>query len=501
MSRLRLALAGTSRLEAVAGEWEALGAAGGAELSSELLAALAEGGATEQELVAAAANAGGYPAVEHLYRLLFALHEECLLARRAVDDAGEAPARILASCLPLVAACPFSTAVPGARRFALSRFALLRRRREELVLESPRSLARLHCHDRRVAALLARLARPASLAELAAEGDLGLAPEALAALIELMAFGAFLAVADPDPAPGPDGTVSASSFAEQRGALGQWQFHDLLFHSRSRSGRFDGGYGATFRLRGKTAPLPALKPRMAGATVALPRPELAAGRPSTASLAWAIEHRRSRRDHSGPPIALPELAELLYRTARAAAPEAGLAYEVARRPYPGGGAAWELEPYLVVDRCRGLPPGLYHYRAGGHELTRLAGPTPESDRLLVSAGRAAGLAAGVAAGLELHQVRPQVLVIFGARFGRLFWKYSAMAYATVLKDVGVLLQSLYLTATAMDLSACAIGGGDAELFAAATGLDPAEESSVGEMIVGRASAATVTGAGWRSRAR
>jgi len=42
---------------------------------------------------------------------------------------------------------------------------------------------------------------------------------------------------------------------------------------------------------------------------------------------------------------------------------------------------------------------------------------------------------------------PQILVTIAARFGRVSWKYSALAYSLILKDVGVLMQTLYLIAT------------------------------------------------------
>ena len=39
-------------------------------------------------------------------------------------------------------------------------------------------------------------------------------------------------------------------------------------------------------------------------------------------------------------------------------------------------------------------------------------------------------------------------------------EYSSIAYALILKDVGVLLQTLYLMATDMGLGGCAIGTGN-----------------------------------------
>jgi SagB-type dehydrogenase family enzyme len=75
-----------------------------------------------------------------------------------------------------------------------------------------------------------------------------------------------------------------------------------------------------------------------------------------------------------------------------------------------------------------------------------------------------------------------------ARFGRVMYRYEAIAYAAILKNVGVLYQTMYCVATAMGLAPCALGGGSSDAFAAATGLDYYAESSVGEFLVGSAPA-------------
>src|SRR5262249_22054628 len=93
------------------------------------------------------------------------------------------------------------------------------------------------------------------------------------------------------------------------------------------------------------------------------------------------------------------------------------------------------------------------------------------------AGRA-GLAAGI------PPERLQVLIVLAARFGRVSWKYSSLAYALTLKDVGVLYQSMYLAATAMGLAPCALGVGDSDLFARLIGSGYYAETSVGEFLLG-----------------
>ena len=80
---------------------------------------------------------------------------------------------------------------------------------------------------------------------------------------------------------------------------------------------------------------------------------------------------------------------------------------------------------------------------------------------------------------------PQVLITIAARFGRVTWKYSSLAYALVLKDVGVSIQTLYLMAADMGLGGCAIGSVNIDLFSKMTGIDFHVEGPVGQFAVGR----------------
>ena len=113
---------------------------------------------------------------------------------------------------------------------------------------------------------------------------------------------------------------------------------------------------------------------------------------------------------------------------------------------------------MTVDRCTGLASGIYHYNPVAHQLHRLVGRTRSVERLLRDAQHAPALPS-----------LPQVVIILASRFQRLSWKYRGMAYATTLKNVGVLYQTMYLVATAMGLAPCALGGGDSALFAEAVG--------------------------------
>jgi SagB-type dehydrogenase family enzyme len=105
----------------------------------------------------------------------------------------------------------------------------------------------------------------------------------------------------------------------------------------------------------------------------------------------------------------------------------------------------------------------------------LGGTGPDFNLLLEEARQGTG---GALPGL------PPVLLIVTSRFRRVARKYQSLAYSLVLKEVGALLQTVYLVATALDLAACAIGTGDSDRFARAASLDFYAETSVGEIVLG-----------------
>ena len=422
------------------------------------LGRLAPPGEDESRLVESVRAGGGPGALPAWYYWLGRL-----AGRGLIRWAVRADDRTLATLLPVAPGFVFGRPPPD-RPLALSRFAYLRREGNALVLESPLAHARVVLDDPRSAALAAALAEPGTPPDLAARA--GLPTEAAARLLALFAGAGML-----DPA----GSAEPP-------ALRSWEFHDLLFHARSRKGRSDAPFGATYRFAGRLDPPPALASVGRGELYDLYRPDpgqLGAGDPP---LAQVQERRRSIRTYGPQPISARELGEFLYRVARAeesrevevATPNGPVRMEFAARPYPAGGGLHELEFYAAVHACDGLAPGLYRYDPRGHRLERLRGRTPEVEQLLGDAAHSAGIPAD----------RLQVQLILAARFQRVAWKYASIAYALTLKHVGVVYQTMYLAATAMGLAPCAVGGGDADLFARAAGLDYHAETSVGEFLLG-----------------
>jgi SagB-type dehydrogenase family enzyme len=370
----------------------------------------------------------------------------------------------------LVAVSPRFVSGPGrvaaGRRYVLSRFAYLRREGAEAVLESPLAHARIILHDCRAAALVGALAAPATAGELA-ERVGALPVEAVAGVLALLRRAGMLGEGADAEAP----------------ALQTWEFHDLLFHARTRRGRFDAPYGGTFRLADRLAPPPAVKPAVGGEAHELYRPDLDRLEQEDPPLARVQARRRSIREYDAArPITARQLGEFLYRVGRVtgyreeeiSTPRGPVRLQFAPRPYPAGGGLYELELYAAVGSCADLAPGLYHYDAAGHRLIRVRERTAEVSGLLRDAAQSTGI----------PEDALQVLLILAARFPRVAWKYESIAYALTLKHVGVVYQTMYLAATAMGLAPCAVGGGDADLFARAAGTDYCTETSVGEFLLG-----------------
>jgi SagB-type dehydrogenase family enzyme len=357
----------------------------------------------------------------------------------------------------------------------LSRFAYLRRRANDMVLESPRAGALFKICNPNIAAALAGLSTPQQIKKLRRQ-DAFPGVELLALLMDCQ----ILFKVDPERGSGlrPD---------EGDDALVLWDFHDLLFHARSTQGRHANPTGGVYPYAGMIAPPPAVRPCWPGKKIDL-RKLAAAPSPPISPAAKLVRERHSTREFDAArPITLAELARLLDGSARVHSQwkselglgDGSLEVDYAARPYPSGGASYELELYLAVDNCDGLARGFYHYGAGSHTLVPIGVRAGELDALLREAAFAMDAPA-----------LPQVLITIAARFGRVSWKYSSLAYALILKDVGVLLQTLYIMATDMGLGGCALGTANVELFARMTGIEFHVEGPVGQFALGRGTTPT-----------
>ncbi|MDI2130082.1 SagB family peptide dehydrogenase [Yinghuangia seranimata] len=268
---------------------------------------------------------------------------------------------------------------------------------------------------------------------------------------------------------------AAGLFEAERLSQALWNADDLVFHARTRNPGTVRGYGGTYPGRDVCPPEPAVRApftAFAGETVKLAVPDTSMHGPG---LFAVLEERRSLREQDADaPIDVDRLGELLYRADRLRGTFTGSdGQELADRPVPSGGSLHELEVYPLVTDCAGVRPGLWHYAADRHELELVAEPGPGTQALVDNARSGA-----------LMTADPQVVLLVTARFGRVFWKYETVGYPLILKHVGVLYQTFYLLGEALGLAVCALGGGDAGAFAAASGVDPYVEGTVGELVLG-----------------
>jgi len=418
-------------------------------------------GATSLDLERMAQAAGGEMEVLRLEGMMAALDRAAMLCRTAGP-----PGNPWATLTPSTQDFRF---LPGPATagscYRLSRFAMLRHAECEMILESPLSHARIVVRDWRVSAIITILANGASAAEL----------HAAIPGTELEDVGALLWLIEAAGMASPVNENGRLAEDEQPELI-PWEFHDLFFHARTRSGRHDAGVGGTFRFRDRTASPPVVRPpfikdRMSGEKVSLYRPVLAEVPARDRSLERVLDMRRSIRRFGDRPITLRQVGEFLFRCARVVDANPDAAWP--KRLYPSGGACYELECYLAVSECAGLAAGLYYYQPLDHDVTLLPAPNLDVTELLRDAWRAAGM-----------ESDPQVLVILAARFARVSVKYESIAYAVILKNAGVLMQTMQLVATELGLAGCPLGCGNSDLFARATGLNYYEEGSVGEFLLG-----------------
>ena len=419
---------------------------------------LRSGGATEDDLNEAVLEREGTGALFVLTHFLRSLDKARLFCRTLDLDG-----RPIATLVPLADRFAFDAErLPADQQYLSSRFAYSRRDGSRLVVESPLGYGQVRLESDEAAAMWTCLSAPADVARIC-QAVPSLPEDVVVRFLSLLLNGSMVTGIDEEGCPEEDASDT----------LAQWEFHDLQFHSRSRVGRHANPFGAAYQFQSRIAPLPGVKPPMSADRIVLRRPDLAALAASDPSLTAVLESRRSVRDHGEEPLTVDQLGEFLYRSGRVIERIPTDKGDVGRRPYPSGGAIYELEMYAVVDRCDGLSSGLYHYDPGDHGLEKIADRSPQVEGLLKAAWYASD-----------RRSHPQVVLVLTARFQRMQWKYRSMVYAAILKHVGVVYQTWYLVATAMGLAPCGLGGGDAELFGEAAGLDYYAESSVGEFILG-----------------
>ncbi|UBF24776.1 SagB family peptide dehydrogenase [Kovacikia minuta CCNUW1] len=419
---------------------------------------LASDGATEKELSQVVLQIDGTVALSRLYQWLQKFNQSCLLQRTVKVDSLS-----IATVVPISRYYQFQfKAVEPKQRFILSRFAYCRRQEDQIVLESPLAYAQVLVQDWRFAGLLHQLTQPLDCYELF-ERVAGFSESTIHLFVSLLQNLDLLT----------EETVEVRE--KQSDTLNIWSFHELLFHARSRVGRQISFFRQDNQSLINNHLLDVVKPQTADKGISLCKAKIEDLAMLDIPFTSVLEARKSIRTYDIQPITDRQLGEFLYRTARTKSiTQTKEPRQISSRPYPSAGACYELELYITINRCQNLDSGFYHYCPKNHQIHKVSNRSKSIGFLLQGAAEAA----------NQNPEDLQILIVIAARFPRWITEYASIMYSSTLKNVGVLYQTMYLVATAMNLAPCALSFGDSDLFAAATGTDYYSETSVGEFLLG-----------------
>lgn len=156
--------------------------------------------------------------------------------------------------------------------------------------------------------------------------------------------------------------------------------------------------------------------------------------------------RTSSRNYKGQPIDISAISQLLFLSAGITRIDEK--NNTHKRPYPSGGGRYPLEIYPVILRGSDkLKSGIYHYNVKFHSLELLK-KGKFTNQIKELTGKINEVVIG----------NCSVLFVITAVFNRNEIKYGNRSYRYTLLECGHLAQNMCLTATALELKCCTIGG-------------------------------------------
>lgn len=211
------------------------------------------------------------------------------------------------------------------------------------------------------------------------------------------------------------------------------------------------------------------------------------------SLFEVINKRRSRREYTEDSFTNEELSFLLWCTQGISAfakyeneeivfhhrivPPGGkgisssenyengeIAYHL--RTVPSGGARYPFETYLVINRVKGIKPGLYRFLPVEHKL------------LLIEENEQIAPVVQTACFGQTHIRDAAVVFIWAVIPYRTEWKYGYIAHKLIAIEAGHICQNLYLAAESIGGGACANLGYHQQAIDELIGVDGKDEFTV-----------------------
>ena len=230
-------------------------------------------------------------------------------------------------------------------------------------------------------------------------------------------------------------------------ALDPWNPEAGFFHTATKTVKYVSVRESTRRTiqKAREVPMPSPVKRYRGRPLLdLPRPDV------SGSFARVALQRRTWRRFSKRPVTLQDLATVLGLSAGVQQWVKAAGGEVPLKTSPSGGARHPIELYVVARNVQGLRPGVYHYAAGRHALTRIRAAVADA-RI-----RAYVPSSG-------YFAKASVMVFFTAVLERQLWRYPySRAYRAALIEAGHVCQTFCLAATSLNLAPyCLMGLADA----------------------------------------
>jgi SagB-type dehydrogenase family enzyme len=320
----------------------------------------------------------------------------------------------------------------GTAQYRICPFAVLHQTSNDWLLEAPlyhvrARLLRAVCID-----VVSRLSRPTSLKDL-----LSALPSEAPVIRHVFAF---LATAG----------IIRECAKGMEPLEGSWPFWDLFFHYHTRFGFLPDPIGA------KGARGLAKQDLRSSIQIKL----RTASPPADPPLTKVLNGRRSQRRPGLCPITIDQLAAFL-----------SLSTSNTASPRMGGLDVFSF--YLAVRRCDGLPPGFYRYCPVEHVLEPVSVATEYLSQTFIQAGSALGAS----------DCPPDIVVKLVVDIARASQAYERIAYRLALLNAGMIMQTMYLAATALCLATCAIGSGDSLDFARQVGIDQGQQDVIAELAL------------------
>ncbi|BCU68873.1 SagB family peptide dehydrogenase [Stygiolobus caldivivus] len=172
-----------------------------------------------------------------------------------------------------------------------------------------------------------------------------------------------------------------------------------------------------------------------------------------------ITSRSSTRRFKEEKVDVYTISDLLYYSVGVRKREGEIIY----RMFPSAGGLAETEVY-IIPFISDLQVGIYHYNPLCHYLEKLNGEFRT-------------LKTNVINSIPDINVVP-LLIVLTTKYWKVLAKYGNRGARFVLIDAGIVMENLYLVATALGLGICAVGGHNDYIFNRA--LDLRE----GEVVIG-----------------